>query len=207
MLVGAQEARFQIHEEYICRASKYFEAVFTGHFKEAAERVIKLPDKSPETFDDFLEFCYHGRVQMMMVKDADDAERLWWQAGRLYVLADYFEAAQLKSHIIEHLFKVISLSRIGHSTPFFTPSADFVDFIYSNTVRGAGLRKLIVQHHIAGSDTEPWHTADDTDIKFAAYHEEFLGELVTATLRQVGLRSTRNPFNSPPYLFYDGTSK
>ena len=78
--------------------------------------------------------------------------------------------------------------------------------VTDNTIRGSGLRKLIVAHYIWGSRHEAYHHADaipDLDANLTGLHEDFLAELAAAAIRRVWDGKTRDPFKGSSRQYHD----
>ncbi|KAJ4327196.1 Kelch-like protein 10 [Fusarium piperis] len=51
---------FKAHRAVVCTQSSFFDRALSSNFKEAASRVVELPDDDPEVLERFLEFLYTG---------------------------------------------------------------------------------------------------------------------------------------------------
>lgn len=60
--VGTEKKGFHIHRDLITAESLYFTAAFNGEFCEAAEKRIYLEDTSIDTFMDFMDWLYFGKL-------------------------------------------------------------------------------------------------------------------------------------------------
>lgn len=58
--VGPERLVFRAYEENLCQLS-FFSAALHGSFKEAAEKVISMPDDNPEAVSALIEFLYTGK--------------------------------------------------------------------------------------------------------------------------------------------------
>jgi hypothetical protein len=139
--VGDEKAAFTIHRGPICQVSAYFKRLFDGYFKESSEKEVTLKEHMPESFDQFLSFAYSGTLDYAPFRGLNE-EKTWMAYGRLYVLADYLQVTELKDTITGHLFTKIATARALRKSACIT--AGVIDYVYSNTVRHCGLRRLIV---------------------------------------------------------------
>ena len=139
--VGDEKAAFTLHRGPICQVSAFFKGLFDGYFKESSEKEVTLKEHMPESFDQFLSFAYSGTLDYAPFRGLNE-EKTWMAYGRLYVLADYLQVTELKHIITKELFAKIVRARSGGRTACIT--AGVIDYVYSNTVRQCGLRRLIV---------------------------------------------------------------
>jgi hypothetical protein len=139
--VGPEKAAFTIHRGPICEASAYFKALFDGTFKETSEKVVTLLEHTPETFDQFLGFAYAKNLDRTTFQALDEEAR-WMAYSKLYVLADYLDSQTLKATVVGILFARIGSARVLKKSACIT--AQVIGYIYENTLRNCGLRKLIV---------------------------------------------------------------
>lgn len=139
--VGDEKAAFTIHRGPICDASAFFKGLFDNSFRETSEKVVTLEYHTPETFDQFLGFAYSRFLDRNPFLGLGQEEQ-WMAYGRLYVLADYLQASSLQSTIAGILFAQVAGARCEKKSACIT--AQVIDYVYSNTVRQCGIRKLIV---------------------------------------------------------------
>ncbi|TKA77622.1 hypothetical protein B0A49_03895 [Cryomyces minteri] len=53
---------FQVHEELLTARSSFFRAAFQKEWKEGRERVLKLPEDNPESFEQYARWIYCGKI-------------------------------------------------------------------------------------------------------------------------------------------------
>ena len=168
VLVGTEEVKFTVHQGPIEKVSGFFKAAFEGRFKEHTDGIIKLPTFKSETFNQFLGYAYSKQLEISRLyainRGPDDynaqlvplpplkQEDKWMEMSELYVLSDYLEALVLKNDIIHDLFGQIMRYRNANVASNITPKV--INNIYANTVRGSGVRKLVVSQAIWGSQHE-----------------------------------------------------
>jgi hypothetical protein len=106
------------------------------------EKVVTHSEHTPETFDQFLGFPYSRHPDRTPFEALEGEEERWMMYSRLYVLADYLDSQTLKATIIGILFVQIGNARSDKKSACIT--AQVIRYIYDNTVRHCGLRRLIV---------------------------------------------------------------
>ncbi|KAL8793979.1 MAG: hypothetical protein Q9182_007643, partial [Xanthomendoza sp. 2 TL-2023] len=138
--VGHQGTKFHAHKSLLCHISPFFEAAFNGPFKENSGS-MELKEDEADTFELFIQWVYHGEVDMTPLNDPLWPESCYTQLTDLYVLADKYDIASLKNHVVRLLFATIQ-QYDGNSRP----SRFNIVHVYANTVRGSPLRKFVVSY-------------------------------------------------------------
>lgn len=67
--VGPEAVIFYGYEDILCR-TPFFRAALQGKFKEAAEKIIKMPEEKPEIFSALIEHLYTGNYTYTYDPDA-----------------------------------------------------------------------------------------------------------------------------------------
>ncbi|KAI8689635.1 BTB domain-containing protein [Fusarium sp. Ph1] len=70
MTIRCGGREFKAHRAIICTQSSFFDRALSSNFKEAASRVVELPDDDPDVLERFLEFLYTGAY-------SDDVNHTW----------------------------------------------------------------------------------------------------------------------------------
>ncbi|EEU40679.1 uncharacterized protein NECHADRAFT_33838 [Fusarium vanettenii 77-13-4] len=60
MTIRCGGREFKAHRAIVCTQSTFFDRALSSNFKEAASRVVELPDDDPDVLERFLEFLYTG---------------------------------------------------------------------------------------------------------------------------------------------------
>lgn len=68
---GTTRVSFHAHEDIICRLP-FFRAALQGGFREAIEKIVKMPDDEPDIIAALLEFLYRGSYTYIV--DSADTE-------------------------------------------------------------------------------------------------------------------------------------
>lgn len=59
LYVGPERVEFHVHEDKLCQLP-FFHAALQGHFVEASEKVIAMPEDDPSQVSAMIEFMYTG---------------------------------------------------------------------------------------------------------------------------------------------------
>ena len=62
MLVGTEQTEFLVHKAVLTKSSDVFKSCCNGEWKEAKDKVIKLPEVAEETFKIYLHWLYTGTL-------------------------------------------------------------------------------------------------------------------------------------------------
>lgn len=184
VLVGPQETSFQLHPTILTNNSRFFRAMLAHQaFKEAREKIARLPEVYETVFQDYVTYIYSGVIRVH--KDDDDEElteeytdendpgrHLRFHAlVELYGLANYLQDLALKNTIIDTLFDP------AHNIPAGINFAS-VRLAFKITPEHSHLCRLLVDVHLSGCISEAlekyWNVIPDAFIRaltIGEYHE------------------------------------
>lgn len=189
VVVGEEgEATFLAHDSLLAGCSPFFVAACTGGFREAHERVIRLPDVEPTDFENFLLWLYTQSLGHLAHADID---RHYDALFRLYFLAETLQVRILKNDIVDTTIALELASA-------FVPCADQVRRVFEQTPRGNPLRRLLVDMH-----------AWDVESKFLLENEErfakdFVLELAISAMDCLGKAlPSQPPYATDPKSYHE----
>ena len=58
--VGPTKKQFIVHKNILCEASDFFKVALNSKMREGTDQLVKLPEDSPDVFNDFLN-CVYGQ--------------------------------------------------------------------------------------------------------------------------------------------------
>ncbi|KAF3053471.1 hypothetical protein E8E11_009436 [Didymella keratinophila] len=94
------------HSEALTSRSVFFREPLSGPWKEADERLVRIPDNDIEVFELYLHLVYHNELACTPDPPSDtetgEEERL--SLARLYVLCEKLQDIQGKNTVIKALF-------------------------------------------------------------------------------------------------------
>ncbi|KAL8994561.1 MAG: hypothetical protein Q9169_005503 [Polycauliona sp. 2 TL-2023] len=162
--VGAEETLFHVHQGLICGASPFFNAAFTGGFKENSGSML-LPEAFPATFGHIVQWLYRRKLETLSETKADTGHEHWDRLFRLYLLADKYCITQLKNHVMDLLFKAYTkrTTAKSRSKRYGPPSFDLVALVYENSIQGSQLRRFITTYYSRHIDLS-WYKIEQMDM-------------------------------------------
>lgn len=83
------EGIFQVHKDFLCKVSPYFDSLFNGNFSESRELKTKV-DFCTQVFRYFLEWLYSGRLVGSTSNEDGDADLRSWDLMKLHFFADTY---------------------------------------------------------------------------------------------------------------------
>ena len=108
---------------------------------------MQLPEDDENLFSLFVDWLYYQRYEMLPEPDnndeiyvgEDDSDRCY-QVFRLFVLAEKYDAPNLKWLLTKTLFADMDTCRYG-------PTFASLSYLYGHTAQSAGIRRLIADWH------------------------------------------------------------
>ena len=153
MLVGREEVKFVVHQDAVCKRSKFFAATFSKRWNDA-QTPIKLPEDSAETFSRYLEHVYGGNLDKYMThgnhteKLTTDDERGSYvmpfrqsevpveRLVRLYALSDKLGDLDLANEVMDTIY-------VFHDDSETLPSPDIVRLVWDTTPENSPLHRYM----------------------------------------------------------------
>lgn len=166
ILAGEAETEFDPHEDVLVRASKFFRAACGGDFKEAKEKIIRLPKIQAETFRAYLHWAYFEEISLLTAEEDEmdgKGQKRMKAAVDLYIAADIFDDEKLRNASVKYI------AQVSNST-CKVAGPELVTAVYSSTTDGPLLRKAMIdQYFDLSADGRAW---------FKAYKEELPSQFV-----------------------------
>ncbi|KAK3659395.1 hypothetical protein LTR56_001285 [Elasticomyces elasticus] len=183
VLVGVEEENFILHWSIAVAHSKFFRAACNGQFKEAQEKVIRLPDIKPSIFRAYLQWIYSGHVVVLTAaglsadhKGIDSRVEL----VKLYALADVLADTPLRNRIIDE----IRASLVEHQMGFGVRA---ICFAYENAPARCTLHRLIVDHNVHNSKT------------YTTWFEDYRTKLPSEFFTDLAIGISKTGWERPPH--------
>ncbi|MCJ1454345.1 hypothetical protein MMC28_004698 [Mycoblastus sanguinarius] len=201
LIVGDAKIAFHVHEELLCEASSVFKAGFASKFKEGSEKTMKLPEDDIDTVDIFVQWLYRQQPSPSTIEIPSLDDVIGMQLMRLFVFADKYDVPNLKLSIYENIFTAAKSGlRLPHATA--------VEYVYSNTKMGSGIRAILVDVFVWRVE-QSWFESP-TVPSWLVKVPEFASDMVIAFAKLPDLSDTRrrgNPFTLKTSKHYDDLEK
>lgn len=101
--LNVQDKEYKAHKAILIARSPVFSAMFRYESSEKKSGIINIPDCDPETFKEFLEFLYCGKLEELSPSNA----------LRLYETSDKYDIQELKTFCSVYLMKNLSVENLG----------------------------------------------------------------------------------------------
>jgi hypothetical protein len=117
VLVGEFEERFVVHEQLLTHNSKFFNHALTEPFKEAKEKLVRLSDTQPDTFEFFVHWLYYQRFpdaskgddeELVQSWEADAKHLLITNIIRIYILGGVRIIPALQQQALDYLYRLLT---------------------------------------------------------------------------------------------------
>jgi hypothetical protein len=117
--VGPEDERevFTIDSEILTSRSLFFRKALSGGFKEAEERVVKLPEDDPEIFGIYLHHLQTNELSVLPdpIPSDDTGDEEQAALINLYILAEKFQDVKSKNAIVRGLITSCYQKRFDNS--------------------------------------------------------------------------------------------
>ncbi|KAF1839677.1 hypothetical protein BDW02DRAFT_539081 [Decorospora gaudefroyi] len=144
--VGPEDSQqeFLLHEGIICARSDFFRRAMNGNWAEKTERLIKLPEDGPETFDIYVNLVYTNTISMLCLTRDLSPERVkdkFQILVQLYILAEKLRDSRAKNDTIS-VIHGLSYDNIRDGKTL--PEGRAIQTMYDGTPEGSLGRSLLV---------------------------------------------------------------
>ena len=201
LLVGESATPFCVHVGLLCNASHFFkeafkEAAFATTFEETVDKAMTLPDDNVDTIHRMVQWLYLNQISFdrdALGKSSEEAQVPYLQLSSLYVAAHKYGIIQLKNEIIDIFFS------IEQCYDYLCPEDEVIKYIYSNTIRGSGLRALILEMHV-------WRVDPEWLVRHSKSLLHSLPEFAIDLVPRMAFRAQypdKDPFHSSSQYFHD----
>lgn len=172
VLVGKKEKHFILHQDAVCAKSKFFKAACSKQWLEGQERIVRLPEAQPATFQSYCHWIYSEDLpEPTCTDESAKRDKLAEQKTliKLYLLGDILDDVQLRDKATSVLFVAMRRQQIP-------PSVGNMKLIYESTPSSSLLRKMIVDVFISRIDRS------DVAQSLTYYPAEFIQEVAAAAV-------------------------
>ena len=154
VLVGSNEEPFTVHEDIICARSEFFKAAVSKGWREAEQRIVRLPKHRPAVYKAYLECLYDPNTDVLGLArshaddlaDDDDGDipkdPVKRKAGHglvnLYILGDFVGDEVLRDQAFKSMVQGWNDHTLGWSV-------SAIRKIFENTSVNCGLQKFMAE--------------------------------------------------------------
>jgi hypothetical protein len=169
MIVGSEKTEFTLTKNSLCHHSAFFHSACKKDWKSGVTKTVLLEDKDPMVFslfaawvetghignsEDYVEVNYseaeENQTASQREKDQKDSEAQLYQLAQCFVLGDNLQSSTFCNYIHDTMVAAMGkrADKFDHSDDnrMDIPGStkDTLDFIFTNTVFGSALRKLVL---------------------------------------------------------------
>lgn len=142
--VGSEDSTsdFYIPEESLVRHSDFAAAALRNDWRESQQRVIRLPEASPDLFEIFAIFVSSGKIhsskanEVITIDELNSKDEEWVRLRDSWMLGDVLQSISFKDAITDAIIQKIQESERS--------PAGMQRTVYARTVQDNGLRRLLV---------------------------------------------------------------
>ena len=146
--MGVDEQRFVVHKSLICASSAFFKAACSGTWKENEEKIVRLPEQLPESFEVYLHMLYTGTFDIWgddeealiaTCKDTANGKstNLFNRIISCFVLGDVTRDARFCNRAVDGLIE--SMNKVN-----CVPGPTVISKHWDNLPSGCAMRRLLV---------------------------------------------------------------
>lgn len=127
---GKNSKTYAIYSSTLTNRSLFFRKALSDPWKEAEEKVVRLPEDDVRTFELYLHYIYNNEFACTSTTPDNQRGRTERNAlARLYVLCEKLQDSRSKNCIIKALSDSVYKIRIGGSS-WNVPEFEVVDTLY-----------------------------------------------------------------------------
>lgn len=201
-MVGKDENVFNVHEDRLFEVSPFFKAAFESKFREATNRSMSLPEDDTDVVEQFVQWVYFGTLDYERLKEMKDLESPGFELTfRLYVFADKYDLAQIKSLICKDMFKAFKGINWGRL------DKDTLTYVYQSTVKNDLLRTMI-KDALVWKTTCAWYEMEE-NLLWLHNMQDLAFDVTVSLAKRANGKLTVDPFtlDFKQYCAQSGASK
>ena len=159
---------FTVHGAFLTFRSLFFRKALSGAWKEAKERLIKLPEDDSDTFELYLQVVYGlpMSIEPNPLFDEYPGRSEQEALAKLYVFAEKVQDVRAKNTIMKAFLK--SVWKVRSDGLCYVPARGSIHVIYEGSTPGSSMRRLLVDIYAYGITHEE---------RFKGYHQDFLTDV------------------------------
>ena len=141
---------FTVHGAFLTFRSLFFRKALSGAWKEAKERLIKLPEDDSDTFELYLQVVYGlpMSIEPNPLFDEYPGRSEQEALAKLYVFAEKVQDVRAKNTIMKAFLK--SVWKVRSDGLCYVPARGSIHVIYEGSTPGSSMRRLLVDIYAYG---------------------------------------------------------
>jgi hypothetical protein len=157
---------FDVHIAVVTARSDFFKNALSREWKEAAEKVVKLPDDDPEVFAIYVHHLYTGELAVKPEEQyyaADNYVKTYQDFAHLYVFAEKVQGIETKNAVIRAMLdagRIVLPKRTS-----ICPGSSIISVIYKGTPAECPARRLLVDFWTYRA-VGVWFKSSDLHVEF-----------------------------------------
>lgn len=163
-----------VYPDIICEKSKFFRAACSERWSEGQNKIVRLPEQEPSTFQSYLDWVYSGQVTV----DKKSIHSTLFDLIDLYLLGDFLDDVKLRNKCTK------ALTAYSAKHPM-NPGPECITRLWSHTSAGCPLRKWSIDNTVMRLDRE--YLAQH----IANYPAELVQQIAVAAAQKVETESSR----------------
>lgn len=178
--VGEPVITLHVHESLIRSKSHFFAAALSQDWKEAQEKVVRLPDDRPDIVKLYIKWLYSGKLLVKWTTELQEFERHigpleYYTLACLYIFGEKCCDVTFKNAVVASFVGRMD-TKIGDTCWY--PVGKAVDIIYNGTTAASPMRQLLIDTHLWLGHA-PWISGQPLDDQ----NKEFLHDLISSMYR------------------------
>lgn len=121
-----------VHVDVICVKAKFFRAACRENWREGHDKLVRLPEVKPETFQRYIDWTY--REALVAEATASDGLR---QSVDMYLLGEFLDDIKLRNKTLEAIHRHMIVDLLH-------PGAAETKLIWEKTQPSSPLRRLVI---------------------------------------------------------------
>ena len=182
---GQKKGTFVLHEHLLRKSSTFFDNALKGEWKEANEKVVRIPETSSESFAIYVRFIFTGFLFIRTydqphTNNQDSSKETVFGCATMdecliaLKLADFLQALDFRDAILDAMMEVIAEIRVVSGYRFsFTETA--LRIIYDHSAVNSPMRSFT-----ANLCLHAWGCESYATYAFAEYPLPFFSDLLKA---------------------------
>lgn len=184
---------FNVHEGLVRASSEFFDKAMRRDWKEATDRVVKLPNDDPTVFRLYVHWLYSGTLPCQIDEPNPTGNLEYLQLAKAHVLGIKLLVKRFADATVDAIIeKAHSIASDGHS---WFPDGEAIRYLYANTLPSSPVRRLLVDFYVSCGNKDwvaEWDSPEERP-------SEFLFDLAVGLYEK---QTCVNPLQAEPCAYH-----